>query len=105
MEIRFVSVDEKYLSQLIDAIRLLAWEQFKLDSRNDSQLKDKDALALYAEDFYPLWQNHEIHKMTKKQIVDMISKLGYSEAELFQKRNNYYEKKAAYKRNQSDMPF
>jgi len=82
------SKSDKEASELRDGLRILAWNQYKIDN----QLKGDKAYTGY-EDFAEEWRNHEIQAMELKELQKMIKELGYSVDEIKQIRTEYYQKK------------
>jgi hypothetical protein len=80
------SKTEKQASQLRDGIRILAWEQYKLDN---PEAKGLDGY----QEFKAEWEAHEIQQMDMKQLQAFIKKLGYTDSELLQVRSEYYRKR------------
>lgn len=77
--------ENKQASQLRDALRVLAWQQFKIEYQGETK-----GLKLYKEVFQPEWDQHEIHQMNLQQLMEMIKELGYSVSEVLNVRNKYY---------------
>ena len=95
------SKSDKQLSVLVDALRLLAWQQFKLE--NKEQVNGKDAaFKAYKEQFAPEWEEHELNKMDLAGIQKFISKLGYTEEELLEKRSAHYERRSQFNNNNNN---
>ncbi|MBD2499868.1 hypothetical protein [Anabaena azotica] len=84
MPIRIVSKSDKKLSQLKDAIRILAWEQYKIDNK---KAKGLEGYELFNEE----WKDHEIHNMDQNEFNNFIKDLGYTEADLVAERSRYYQ--------------
>ena len=95
MAIVIPSKSEKQASQLRDAIRILAWAEFK--ASNESDLKGLDLYDLFKKE----WLEHEIHSMNLSQIVAFAKDLDYSPTELMNLRAQYYANKKSYS-NSSD---
>ncbi|MDB9490752.1 hypothetical protein PN478_09480 [Dolichospermum circinale CS-534/05] len=85
MTIKLVSKDDKFRSIIIDAFRILSWEQFKSEY-------NVTGLDGYAK-FYELWCDHEIHSMSFKELQELYDSLGYSMSDLVKIRNDYYAKR------------
>ncbi|MEG4496993.1 hypothetical protein QUB05_07280 [Microcoleus sp. F10-C6] len=90
MAIHILTKAEKEASTLRDAIRIMAWSQFK--SENDTDLKGLDLYEVFKRD----WDAYEIHSMLLPEIRVFIGKLGYSAEELMQIRSEYYANKKEY---------
>ena len=82
-KITFVSKSTKLMGTIIDAFRILSWQEFK------SQYKVK-GLEGYQE-FFEAWSVHEIHQMSLNELQELYSDLGYSLSDLVKIRNDYYE--------------
>jgi len=80
----------KKCSILIDGLRILAWENFR--SEYKEQLKDLEYGGYQL--FDNLWKEHEIHSFSYSEVVAYAKTLEFNEAELINLRNNYYAKKA-----------
>ncbi|WP_155963720.1 hypothetical protein [Dolichospermum circinale] len=85
MTIKLVSKDDKFRSIIIDAFRILSWEQF----RSEYKVTGLDGYAK----FYELWCDHEIHSMSFKELQELYDSLGYSMSDLVKIRNDYYAKR------------
>ncbi|MEG4533029.1 hypothetical protein [Microcoleus sp. D2_18a_D3] len=90
MAIHILTKAEKEASNLRDAVRIMAWSQYKAD--NDTDLKGLDLYELFKID----WDQYEIHKMLLPEIRTFVSKLGYTPDELMQIRSEYYANKKEY---------
>ena len=84
------SKSDKQRSILIDAFRLMAWQQFKIDNKIDG--KDA-AYEAYQKQFGPEWEKHDIHKKDLPSLQKLIADLGYSEEELLEMRSKHYERR------------
>ena len=82
-KITFISRTKKETSTIIDAFRIISWQQFK------SEYKVK-GLEGYQE-FYEAWTVHEIHQMSLNELKELYSDLGYSLSDLVKIRNDYYK--------------
>lgn len=71
--------------RLIDAFRIINYENFK------SNNIDSDLKGLSYGVFDNQWQNHNIYDMSLEEIYKLMASLGYSEQELMDIRNEYYE--------------
>lgn len=85
MAINIPSKSEKQRSQLVDALRILAWQQYK----SENQVSGKDAYK----DFSVEWVDHEIHQNSFKDIQKLIKSLEYTELDLMELRNEYYRRR------------
>ena len=84
-KINIPSKENKQASQLRDALRVIAWQQFKIEYEGETK-----GLKLYKEVFEPEWIQHEIHTMNFQQLMELIKSLGYSVSEVLNIRNKYY---------------
>ncbi|MEG4248730.1 hypothetical protein [Microcoleus sp. Pol10D4] len=89
MTIVFPSKTGKKRSLLIDALRILAWEEFR--AVNKEEYKNLEFRGY--EVFEPEWKAHEIHDMTYLEVVALAKSLEFAENELLNLRSNYYAKK------------
>ncbi|MEG4838347.1 hypothetical protein [Microcoleus sp. B9-D4] len=96
MAINILTKSEKEASNLRDAIRILAWSQFK--SENDTDLKGLDLYELFKVE----WLEYKIHTMLLPEIHKFVSHLGYTPNELLQIRSEYYANKKEYNSNRTD---
>lgn len=84
-KITFISKDKKKINMIIDAFRIISWQEFK------SEYKVK-GLEGYQE-FFEAWSVHEIHQMSLDELGELYSDLGYSLSDLVKIRNDYYSAK------------
>ncbi|MEG4302400.1 hypothetical protein [Microcoleus sp. D3_18a_C4] len=89
MAINIPSKSEKRASELRDAVRLLAWDSYKLENN----LKGKAAFEGYAV-FNEEWQEHEIQGMNLAAIEKFIKSLGYTPDEVMKMREETYARKS-----------
>ena len=89
MSINIPTKSEKRASELRDAVRLLAWDSYKLEN----SLKGEAAFKGY-EPFNEEWKEHEVQSMDLAAIEKFITSLGYTSAEVMTARNETYLKKA-----------
>lgn len=82
MTINIPSKSDKQASQLRDGLRILAWNQYKIDN----QVKGLEAY----EEFSDEWKTHEIQQLSLKEIQKLIKDLGYSDNEILVIRSEYY---------------
>lgn len=80
--ITFTNKINKEKSLIIDAFRVIGWQEFK------SKYKVK-GLEGYQE-FFEAWSVHEIHQMSLNELQVMYSGLGYNLSDLVKIRNDYY---------------
>ena len=107
MALNIPSKSEKRASELRDAVRLLAWDAYKIENN----LKGQKAFDGY-ESFNDEWKQHEIHTMNLVQIEKFIKNLGYGADELMNMRKETYERKSSFKakdkatsNNVDDIPY
>jgi hypothetical protein len=81
-KITFTNKINKERSLIIDAFRIIGWQEFK------SEYKVK-GLEGYQE-FFEAWSVHEIHQMSLNELQVMYSGLGYNLSDLVKIRNDYY---------------
>ena len=89
MAITFLSKTAKKRSLLIDALRILAWEEYK--STNKEALKNLQygGYAVFDKE----WQAEEIHNKGYEDLLAFAKSLEFTEAELLSIRSKYYAKK------------
>ncbi|MEG4587233.1 hypothetical protein QUA54_18735 [Microcoleus sp. MOSTC5] len=97
MTITFLSKTAKKRSLLLDALRILAWEEYR--AVNKESLKDLSYGGY--EVFEAEWKVHEIHQYTYAEIVAFAESLEFAENELLSLRSNYYAKKGNMLRSSS----
>jgi hypothetical protein len=104
MAIIIPSKSEKRASELRDGLRLLAWEAYKIANN----LKGQDAFNGYSQ-FNDEWKEHDIQKLDVKGIEKLIVSLGYTIDELMQIREETYQRKAEFNKNdkkdKNDVPY
>jgi hypothetical protein len=91
MTIRIPSKSDKLRSQLVDALRIISYKDFKLANK-DSELQGLEFYELFAEE----WNEHPIHDLNMKELKELIDGLEYSEEELINLRTEYYEQRQRY---------
>lgn len=89
MAIVFMSKTAKKRSLLLDALRILAWEEYK--STNKETLKDLQ-YGGYAV-FDAEWKDEKLHDMTYEELIAFAKSLEFTEVELLSIRSTYYAKK------------
>ena len=89
MAINFPSKSEKALSLLVDAMRVVAWQEYKV--ANKEQLKDLEygGYSLFEAE----WKEHNIHKLEYAKIVAIVEDNGYTVNEILNLRSQYYSSK------------
>lgn len=93
MAISIPNRNDKLANQIRDAIRILAWQEFKND--NTSELKGLDLYEVFKEE----WESHEIHKMNLNKLQKFIADFGYTQADLVSIRREYYRNKQSFNNN------
>lgn len=92
MAINIPSKTGKKRSLLLDALRILAWEDYR--SVNKEEIKLKKLKFGGYEMFEEEWKADDIHNITYLELLDFIKGLEFTEGELVNMRANYYAKKA-----------
>lgn len=100
LKINIPTKENKQASQLRDALRVIAWQQFKIEYEGEIK-----GLKLYQEVFEPEWNQHEIHQMNFQQLMEMIKSLGYTVSEVLNIRNKYYADGRNGNRNDRNKQF
>ena len=90
MAITILTKSEKEAANLRDAVRIMAWSQFKAD--NDTDLKGLDLYEIFKVE----WLEYKIHSMKLPEILEFVKQFGYSTEELMQIRTDYYANKKEY---------
>ena len=90
MAITILTKSEKEAANLRDAVRIMAWSQFKAD--NDTDLKGLDLYEIFKVE----WLEYKIHSMKLPEILEFVKQFGYSTEELMQIRTEYYANKKEY---------
>lgn len=93
MAISIPNRNDKLANQIRDAIRILAWQEFKTD--NTSELKGLELYEVFKEE----WESHEIHKMNLNQLQKFIADFGYTQSDLVSIRREYYQNKQSFNNN------
>jgi hypothetical protein len=86
MALNIPSYTEKRASQLRDAIRIIAWDNYK----SENQVKGKEAAFKAYESFKAEWTAHEIHELDYDGVVDFAQDLGYEIKDLLGVRTEHY---------------
>jgi len=91
------SKENKQASQLRDGLRIMAWQNFKLQIKENPEILDElgiprntKGLDLYELGFAPLWKTELL--LSHTELMQEIKKLGYTVSEVLNMRNSYYEK-------------
>ncbi|MFP4336399.1 MAG: hypothetical protein ACLFQP_00575 [Halothece sp.] len=82
MAINIPGKNDKIASQMRDALRILAWQQYKIDN----ECSGLEAYGAFDEE----WKQHEIQDMSFEQLKKLIGDLGYSIGDLQNIRKDYY---------------
>ena len=90
MSLNIPSRTGKKLSVLVDAFRILAWESFRSEYKEDLKDLEYGGYGVFDE----LWKQHEIHNFSYEEVIAYAKGLEFTEAQLVNLRNNYYAKKA-----------
>jgi hypothetical protein len=90
MTLNIPSRTGKKLSILVDAFRILAWESFRSEYKEDLKDLEYGGYGVFDE----LWKQHEIHNFSYEEVIAYAKGLEFTEAQLVNLRNNYYAKKA-----------
>ncbi|MEA5619931.1 hypothetical protein VB711_19075 [Cronbergia sp. UHCC 0137] len=104
MAIKLVTKSEQQLIEiakkkttLLDAIRVMSWNQFKLDNPDYNKEYD-DNLKAYANEFGNDWKADPIHEKSLDELVEFIKiDLGFTIEELLEYRKIHYGEKAEIK--------
>lgn len=89
MAITFPSKSQKKISLLVDALRIMAWEEFRATNKDDLKGLEFGGYSVFADE----WKDEEIHNFTCSELEDFIKGLEYSVNELLNYRSEYYAKK------------
>ncbi len=89
MAINFPSKTAKKTSLLVDALRIMAWEEYKAVNKDELEGLEYGGYQVFAEE----WKAEEIHKFTYLELVDFCKALDYTPIELLNYRSEYYAKK------------
>lgn len=73
-------------NEILDALRILAWDQFSKNQKN----VNSELYKLFEE----IWYNESLHEMTLAEIEDYIA---FPIKELLDFRLHYYQKMESYK--------
>lgn len=101
MAINIPNKTEKLCSYLRDSFRILAWQNYKATSKIPESMNLKE---FYVQCFMPEWEEHSIHDMNLKELLEFAEELGYGQAELLKIRNDYYISRQAYKQKDDNQP-
>ncbi len=90
LKISIPSKTGKRRSILIDAFRILGWETFRSEYKEELKGLEYGGYGVFDE----LWKQHEIHNFSYEEVIAYAKGLEFTEAQLVNLRNNYYAKKA-----------
>ncbi|MEG4084581.1 hypothetical protein [Microcoleus sp. POL10_C6] len=90
MAIVFMSKTAKKRSLLLDALRILAWEEYK--STNKEALKNLEYGGYSV--FEAEWKEEKLHNNTYEELLAFAKSLEFTEVELLSIRSTYYSKKS-----------
>ncbi|MBD2386011.1 hypothetical protein [Cylindrospermum sp. FACHB-282] len=83
----------KRKATLLDAIRVMSWEQYKLNKPDYER-----GIAGYNKEFGDDWKSDNIHKKSLDELVKFVATdLGFTVDELLQYRKNHYSEKSEIK--------
>lgn len=91
MAIVFPSKTGKRRSLLIDALRILAWEEFRAVNKDEYKTLQFRGYEVFEKE----WAEHEIHNFSYAEVVELANSLEFSENELWNLRSTYYDKKGS----------
>jgi hypothetical protein len=92
-EITISTLEQKKNSQLIDALRILAWNEFKVKYK-DAVQNYKSVLDFYKDEFGPRWKASSFVSMDLSETLAYIKSLGYTPEDLMAMRSKNYQDKA-----------
>lgn len=93
--INIPSKSDKRLRALIDALRILAWSDYKGSNQKPESLTNLEFYNVFNEE----WKVYEIHSYSLEKVLALIDELEYSEEELLEIRNEHWAKKSYYREN------
>ena len=83
--INIPSKSDKQRTLILDAFRVLAWQQYK----QENEVSGLEGYELFESE----WKQHEVHQHDLTQLTQLATQLGYSLQNLTQIRQEYYEAK------------
>lgn len=95
--IKFVTKSMKAANRVRDGLRVMAWEQYKIDN----QLSKDSAFDGY-EAFKQEWNSHDVHSMSYEEVLAFVAELEYSEEEILEIRSAYYERKSRFNKAEAN---
>ncbi|MEG3899026.1 MULTISPECIES: hypothetical protein [unclassified Microcoleus] len=84
-----MSKTAKKRSLLIDALRILAWEEYKATNKEELKNLEYGGYAIFDAE----WKVEDIHDKTYEELLAFAKSLEFSEAELLGIRSKYYANK------------
>ena len=94
MAINFPSKTEKKTSLLIDALRIMAWEEYKATNKDDLKDLEYGGYQVFAAE----WKDEELHNFTYSELVDFCKAIEYTPIELMNYRSEYYSNPKSFMR-------
>ncbi|MEG4594139.1 hypothetical protein QUB00_20360 [Microcoleus sp. F8_C2] len=94
MTITFPSKTGKKRSVLLDALRILAWEEYRATNKESLKNLEYGGYELFDTE----WKSHEIHNMSYVELLGFAKSLEFAENDLLNLRSNYYAKKGNFSR-------
>ncbi len=101
MAITFPSKTVKKTSLLVDALRIIAWEEFRTVNKDDLKDLEYGGYQVFADE----WKNEEVHKYSYAELEDFVKALEYTIPEVLNYRSEYYAKKKANPKSTSTVKF
>ena len=95
MTIKFPSKSQKKTSLLVDALRVMAWEDYRVSNKDALKDLEYGGYQLFAEE----WKKEAVHDFSCTELVEFVQGLEYSINELLNYRSEYYAKKASYSKS------
>ena len=82
------SKSDKQKSLLLDSLRILSWTVYKSENK-DEKFKGLELYKVFEKE----WLEHEVHEMTLPELKEFVKELEYTEKELREIREKYYQNK------------
>ncbi|WP_293134826.1 hypothetical protein [Microcoleus sp. bin38.metabat.b11b12b14.051] len=89
MAITFPTKSEKAFGLLVDAMRVIAWQEYKATNKEELKNLEYGGYSVFEAE----WKEHEIHEMKYLQIAQMVQEMGYTVNEMLNLRSQYYASK------------
>ena len=89
------SKQQKELSQIRDALRILAWQEYKVQNN----IGGLQAYQTFADE----WTQHEIQNFDMKKLTKLVAELGYTLEELLAIRSEYYQRRSLVNNQQPEV--